>query len=312
MNEKRYIPKVGLRTLKTGIAVSITVAISWYIFGIYSGMGAIAAVVAMQPTVKRSSKIVFSRIFGTVVGLMCGLFIVYLFGVNPLSIGLAVIVSLTLNTTFDKTHMSTYAAFAIVMMLESPTSDFFHYAWTRSLLTAVGVFVSLGVNYAFMPPRYEDRLLSEVRKTSSYLFHHWRELVGSPAELLETRARILGHQELHMMLQEDMKVTNVKLKYMTIKQYRLLIHLEDKLVLLLESLSEHKEAFLLMSEEERHTFESEFLYLLAHHHDILYTCDKPYSLFTLPHEDLSVSEILHGHLLDYHEQLEAFKHDPKS
>lgn len=312
MNGQRYIPKIGLRTLKTGIAVAITVAISWYIFGIYSGMGAIAAVVAMQPTVKRSSKIVFSRIFGTVVGLMCGLFIVYLFGVNPLSIGLAVIVSLTLNTTFDKTHMSTYAAFAIVMMLESPTSDFFHYAWTRSLLTAVGVFVSLGVNYAFMPPRYEDRLLNEVRKTSSYLFHHWRELVGSPAELLETRARILDHQELHMMLQEDMKVTNVKLKYMTIKQYRLLIHLEDKLVLLLESLAEHREAFLLMSEEERQAFESEFLYLLAHHHDILYTCDKPYSLFKLPHEDLSVSEILYGHLLDYHEQLEAFKHDPKT
>jgi hypothetical protein len=179
-------------------------------------------------------------------------------------------------------------------------------------LTAVGVFVSLGVNYAFMPPRYEDRLLNEVRKTSSYLFHHWRELVGSPAELLETRARILGHQELHMMLQEDMKVTNVKLKHMTIKQYRLLIHLEDKLVLLLESLAEHREAFLLMSEEERQAFESEFLYLLAHHHDILYTCDKPYSLFKLPHEDLSVSEILHGHLLDYHEQLEAFKHDPKT
>ncbi|WP_074034842.1 aromatic acid exporter family protein [Exiguobacterium sp. AT1b] len=312
MNGKRYIPKIGLRTLKTGIAVSITVAISWYVFGIYSGMGAIAAVVAMQPTVKRSSKIVFSRIFGTVVGLMCGLFIVYLFGVNPISIGLAVIVSLTLNTTFDKTHMSTYAAFAIVMMLENPTSDFFHYAWTRSLLTAVGVFVSLGVNYAFLPPRYEDRLLSEVRKTSSYLFQHWRELVGSPAELLETRARILGHQELHMMLQEDMKVTNVKLKYMTIKQYRLLIHLEDKLVLLLESLAEHREAFLHMSEEERQAFESEFLYLLAHHHDILYTCDKPYSLFRLPHEDLSVSEILHGHLLDYHEQLEAFKHDSKA
>jgi hypothetical protein len=67
-----------------------------------------------------------------------------------------------------------------------------------------------------------------------------------------------------------------------------------------------------MSEEERQAFESEFLYLLAHHHDILYTCDKPYSLFKLPHEDLSVSEILHGHLLDYHEQLEAFKHDPKT
>ncbi|WP_114571134.1 FUSC family protein [Exiguobacterium flavidum] len=298
--------KVGLRTIKTGIAVAVALGISWYVVGIYSGIGAVAAIVAMQPTIHRSFKMVINRILGTILGLVCGLMVVAALGANPLTIGLAVIVALAFNTLIGKTDMSTFAGFAIVLMFESPTNDYVHYALTRSLLTVIGVLSAVAVNYVFFPPHYEERLMLLVKKTTERLMQDWRSLIKDDAALLEVRKQVLKHEEMVLMLQEDEKYPLVASgQSEAFIDLRRLVALEDKLLLLLESLASHREEAL--SPERQREFEQEIDFLLAHHYDVIYSKNRGGSLFDLQHEEQPVAEIIQGHLLDYREQLEKMK-----
>ncbi|OIN67838.1 hypothetical protein BLD48_03055 [Exiguobacterium sp. KRL4] len=298
--------RVGLRTIKTGIAVAIALSFSWYVFGIYSGMGAVAAIVAMQPTIHRSFKIVFNRIFGTILGLVCGLAVVATLGANPLTIGLAVIVSLVFNSMIGRTDMSTFAAFAIVLMFESPTADYAHYALTRSLLTVVGVLSAVAVNYIVFPPHYEERLLTFVKQTTKQLMEDWRSLVKDDSKLLAVRKQVLKHEEMIIMLQEDQKYPLVASgqseAFIQLKQ---LVDLEDKLLLLLESIASHRD--LPMSDEQEKRLGQEIDFLLSHHYDVIFSHDRNQPLFTFDQEVSEAKDIINGHLLDYREQLEKMK-----
>ncbi len=298
--------RIGLRTVKTGIAVALALSISWYVFDIYSGMGAVAAIVAMQPTIHRSFKIVFNRIFGTVLGLMCGLAIVATLGANPLTIGLAVVVSLVLNSMIGRTDMSTFAAFAIVLMFESPTADYVHYALSRSLLTVVGVLSAVLVNYIVFPPHYEDRLLLLVKKTTQQLMEDWRSLVKDDTRLLAVRKQILKHEEMMLMLQEDQKyplmASGQSEAFIRLKE---LVDLEDKLLVLLESIASHRD--IPMTEEQEKTLGQEIDFLLSHHYDVIFSHERKQAMFSFDQELSEAKDIIHGHLLDYREQLEKMK-----
>ena len=298
--------RIGLRTIKTGIAVAIALSFSWYVFDIYSGMGAVAAIVAMQPTIHRSFKMFFNRVFGTILGLVCGLVVVATLGANPLTIGLAVIVSLIFNSMIGRTDMSTFAAFAIVLMFESPTADYVHYALTRSLLTVVGVLSAVAVNYIVFPPHYENRLMLLVKKTTQQLMEDWRSLVKDDAKLLAVRKQVLKHEEMMLMLQEDQKyplVTSGQSEpFIELKQ---LVDLEDKLLLLLESIASHRD--IPMTDEQEKMLGQEIDFLLSHHYDVIFSHERKQSMFSFDEEVNEAKYIINGHLLDYREQLEKIK-----
>ena len=298
--------RIGLRTIKTGIAVAIALSFSWYVFDIYSGMGAVAAIVAMQPTIHRSFKIFFNRVFGTILGLVCGLVVVATLGANPLTIGLAVIVSLVFNSMIGRTDMSTFAAFAIVLMFESPTADYVHYALTRSLLTVVGVLSAVAVNYIVFPPHYENRLMLLVKKTTQQLMEDWRSLVKDDAKLLAVRKQVLKHEEMMLMLQEDQKyplVTSGQSEpFIELKQ---LVDLEDKLLLLLESIASHRD--IPVTAEQEKILGQEIDFLLSHHYDVIFSHERKQSMFSFDEEVNEAKDIINGHLLDYREQLEKMK-----
>ncbi|WP_214846523.1 aromatic acid exporter family protein [Exiguobacterium sp. s193] len=298
--------RIGLRTIKTGIAVAIALSFSWYVFDIYSGMGAVAAIVAMQPTIHRSFKIFFNRVFGTILGLVCGLVVVATLGANPLTIGLAVIVSLVFNSMIGRTDMSTFAAFAIVLMFESPTADYVHYALTRSLLTVVGVLSAVAVNYIVFPPHYENRLMLLVKKTTQQLMEDWRSLVKDDGKLLAVRKQVLKHEEMMLMLQEDQKyplVTSGQSEpFIELKQ---LVDLEDKLLLLLESIASHRD--IPVTAEQEKILGQEIDFLLSHHYDVIYSHERKQSMFSFDEEVNEAKDIINGHLLDYREQLEKMK-----
>ncbi|ASI35797.1 MULTISPECIES: aromatic acid exporter family protein [unclassified Exiguobacterium] len=298
--------RIGLRTIKTGIAVAIALSFSWYVFDIYSGMGAVAAIVAMQPTIHRSFKMFFNRVFGTILGLVCGLVVVATLGANPLTIGLAVIVSLVFNSMIGRTDMSTFAAFAIVLMFESPTADYVHYALTRSLLTVVGVLSAVAVNYIVFPPHYENRLMLLVKKTTQQLMEDWRSLVKDDVKLLAVRKQVLKHEEMMLMLQEDQKyplVTSGQSEpFIELKQ---LVDLEDKLLLLLESIASHRD--IPMTDEQEKMLGQEIDFLLSHHYDVIFSHERKQSMFSFDEEVNEAKDIINGHLLDYREQLEKIK-----
>ncbi|MGA9231168.1 MAG: aromatic acid exporter family protein, partial [Exiguobacterium oxidotolerans] len=238
--------------------------------------------------------------------LVCGLVVVATLGANPLTIGLAVIVSLVFNSMIGRTDMSTFAAFAIVLMFESPTADYVHYALTRSLLTVVGVLSAVAVNYIVFPPHYENRLMLLVKKTTQQLMEDWRSLVKDDAKLLAVRKQVLKHEEMMLMLQEDQKyplVTSGQSEpFIELKQ---LVDLEDKLLLLLESIASHRD--IPMTDEQEKMLGQEIDFLLSHHYDVIFSHERKQSMFSFDEEVNEAKDIINGHLLDYREQLEKIK-----
>ena len=117
------MPKIGMRMVKTAIAVAICLAI--YQLRGEQGVpvfSTIAALICMQPQVENSVTVAFNRIVGTLIGAAMGLLVLYLLQWIPeaydwmsgLVISLAMIPTLYLTVVLKKTGA---AAMAGVVLL---------------------------------------------------------------------------------------------------------------------------------------------------------------------------------------------------
>ena len=85
---------VGMRTLKTGLAVVLTLYIGKTILVSNVFYAVIGTIFAMQNTVKNSFVAGKNRLFGTVLGAVVGYFFALAHIQSPIYIGLAVVVTI--------------------------------------------------------------------------------------------------------------------------------------------------------------------------------------------------------------------------
>lgn len=164
-----YFPRIGMRMIKTAIAVGICFLISSLTGGngkpIFS---AIAAIICMQPYVEHSVDVAFNRIIGTIIGAVFGLIAASVSLYIPpeydyvhfLVISLTVIPVLYTTVLLKKPGASALAGVVLLSITLSigdstPLMD----AVNRSVETIVGILVSLGVNMAHLPRRKEKDFL---------------------------------------------------------------------------------------------------------------------------------------------------------
>lgn len=161
------LQKIGMRTVKTGIAVSICTLLAQYLVQnpMFAGVGCVASV---QDTVKGSLKLGFNRVKGTIMGglvgflcvlikpgdpILCGLGIMAtIYGCTMLGINSGIIVS---SVTFLSIHLG---------IIESNPA---YYSIHRVLDTSVGVVIGVIINYVLARPDYlelTDKSLNNARK----------------------------------------------------------------------------------------------------------------------------------------------------
>lgn len=161
------LQKIGMRTVKTGIAVSICTLLAQYLVQnpMFAGVGCVASV---QDTVKGSLKLGFNRVKGTMMGglvgflcvlikpgdpILCGLGIMAtIYGCTMLGINSGIIVS---SVTFLSIHLG---------IIESNPA---YYSIHRILDTSVGVVIGVIINYVLARPDYlelTDKSLNNARK----------------------------------------------------------------------------------------------------------------------------------------------------
>lgn len=161
------LQKIGMRTVKTGIAVSICTLLAQYLVQnpMFAGVGCVASV---QDTVKGSLKLGFNRVKGTMMGglvgflcvlikpgdpILCGLGIMAtIYGCTILGINSGIIVS---SVTFLSIHLG---------IIESNPA---YYSIHRVLDTSVGVVIGVIINYVLARPDYlelTDKSLNNARK----------------------------------------------------------------------------------------------------------------------------------------------------
>lgn len=149
--------KIGMRTIKTALAVTIAISIS-YLLNLNSPFfAAIAAIITLQGNIVDSFRMGRDRILGTIIGAVIGLASSYVALGNPIVIGLGIIVLIYISNLihFNKTITISSVVF-ISIMLNPNGGSILLYSLFRVLDTFVGISVAVIVNLIISPPFSRD------------------------------------------------------------------------------------------------------------------------------------------------------------
>ena len=157
--KKLNLPKIGLRNIKTALAVFICL-LCFQIFGRNPIYAAIAAIVSMQNTVESSIKTGVDRLIGTVIGGLVGVFFIlsrlifFNIWIYFVLIAIGIVAVIYINVLIKKTGSVAISCivFLIIMvnaesMQVQPFMEALSYAGNRVLDTAIGVIIGVLVNW---------------------------------------------------------------------------------------------------------------------------------------------------------------------
>lgn len=158
-NKIDYKYRIGMRTLKTALAVVIGLYIS-YLLDLDSAIFvSIAAVSTMKPSMSESLEDFKKRLFTCVFGVMVGYFFSKISVVEylePLIAGLGILLTIYILVVVKMKDMTQLSCIVFVASFCS-NSDKFYYATNRIIGTVIGIIVGVLVNYFISSPNvWED------------------------------------------------------------------------------------------------------------------------------------------------------------
>lgn len=158
------LEKIGMRTTKTGIGVSLAALVGTIGLVQDPFYAAIACVVAMQNTVKGSLKAGKNRLKGTVVGAIVGYLFALIHPGDPLLTGIGIIATIYIcNLLNIKQSVAIASVVFCSILLGVGEKDVLLYSIHRTIDTAVGVIIAICVNYFISRPDYLKDVLYELK-----------------------------------------------------------------------------------------------------------------------------------------------------
>ena len=168
--------KLGARIFKTGLSVMLSLYIAQWLFsmkwvdslqiGVIAG---IAAVLTVQPSVYRSWKFLLQQVEANVIGAIFGIVAYFTLGNSSFAIGFTIILVIAINLKLKLDKSLTLSVFTVLTLMLIPEEQYFPYALERFGLVMLGVLSSILVNVLFAPPKYEKKLLTNLKTTSDRL-----------------------------------------------------------------------------------------------------------------------------------------------
>ncbi|MDO5141725.1 MAG: aromatic acid exporter family protein [Eubacteriales bacterium] len=156
----RRFPHIGLRTVKTGLAVALALFFAELRGSpalIFAGIGAI---VAMNRTVGDAFESCRSQFFGILLGAGFGAVFVHLFeGARYVGVGLGIIMLILLCVQLRLQFAVSLACIVFVAICLSPTDEAFYYGVNRLLDTIIGLATALAVNVLIKPYNNRARIV---------------------------------------------------------------------------------------------------------------------------------------------------------
>lgn len=204
---KKYVPPIGMRLIKTGIAVFLCFCVNMLrgdadvVF--YSH---IAAIYCMQDSVAETKKNAVNRAVATTVGALCGLVTLLLFpslAIETMTERLmhGVVISMMVifviyTTVVIKQRDTAYFANVVYLsiVINNITNNPYLFAWNRFLDTMIGIVIALLVNSARLPREHNGNILFVAELETA---------------LLDREKKLSGYSrvELNRMIAEGAKFT---------------------------------------------------------------------------------------------------------
>ena len=154
---------IGPRMLKTGIAVILTLVITNTLQMELELVAAIAAVLAMQPSIMRSFTYFKEVVIGNSVAVVFSLIGIFLLGNHPLSVGAVVIISIAINVRLGLSKTVNLTVLTIIaIMLQSADGINVPFIINRVSLVVIGVVSAFIVNAFVFPPNHQKMLFNRI------------------------------------------------------------------------------------------------------------------------------------------------------
>lgn len=161
----RFVPHIGLRTVKTGLAVALALFFADLRGSTSLIFAAIGAISAMSRTVGDAFETCRTQLTGILLGAGFGaLFVSLLANFRYVGIGLGLIVLILLCVRLRLQFAVPLSCIVFVSICVSPAGDAFQYGFNRLLDTTIGLATALVINVAIKP--YNNR-----RRISDLLRH---------------------------------------------------------------------------------------------------------------------------------------------
>lgn len=224
------LKKVGLRNIKTAIAVFLCVIISGILKFEYPFYAAIAAIISMQSSVVESFTAGRNRILGTMVGAFIGFLCALIQPGNAFLCAAGLIAAVYICDLFNWNKSVTIAGIVcMVIMLNLNGRSPLFYSINRIIDTLLGIIVAIFVNYFIFPPKImedidkKNNLLGSSIKTSikEYLTNN------TPVNLDDINKKILQLEEKLILIsrelmKDEIQEDVIKEIYVNLENYKMI------------------------------------------------------------------------------------------
>ncbi len=209
--------KIGMRTIKTSIAVTISISLGYALKLNSPFFAGIAAIIAMQGNLVDSYRMGRDRILGTILGAVIGLLCSFISIGNPLIIGIGIIIVIYLCNRLGwskSVSIATIVFVSIIMNVEKGQE--LHYSLNRILDTMVGIVVAVIVNFIISPPLTKNKIYA----TSLKIIDDFSEALKTVIMKKETIENRKYLSNIENKLETLNKEYPILIKEMDIRLYR--------------------------------------------------------------------------------------------
>ena len=251
--------KIGMRTIKTALSVSICILIS-RVFPINNALYAcIAAIITMGSSVSNSYKSGLNRIKGTIVGALVGLVMSLIAPGNILLVGIGIVIIITICNYFkwDKSIATSCTVFCVIFISLNGRSPL-EYSIYRTLDTIIGIVVSLVVNYTIAPPKIHENVVISYKSLKDELFNLCKSAILNPIEFnLNEFKHYIDALESSIKMHDE-EVSSITEGLELIDDYKEFMKETKKLYIYFEMMSTMQEDLLILNSDNRKSYEEIF------------------------------------------------------
>lgn|GEM_PF-1471635 len=174
-------PFFGARIMKTGLAVFIALAAFHWIGSQHATFAAVAAIMAVQPSISRARTVFAQQLLGNLIGGTVAAIVGLCLGNSPLGMALGVVLSLGICSRFGLTESASLAVIAVLYIMDRPDGGFLSYTAVRVAVIAAGMSIGYLINRYVKPPDFTARVKEEVRSAHEGVAEFSAHLLASLA-----------------------------------------------------------------------------------------------------------------------------------
>lgn len=202
------IKKIGMRIIKTVIAITLTIVIAQLLNLKSPFFAGIAAIMAMQTSVSESLNKGKHRMYGTIFGAAIALVFSIIAPENAIFIGIGIFIILYASNIvgWKKSAQMSMIVF-LSIMLNYEEGNRFAYSFNRILDTLIGLVIGTAINYFIVPPRIEVKIEELLRNMYLQIINMLQSIIWKEESisLEELKKDLAETEENYNIFRKDTK-----------------------------------------------------------------------------------------------------------